>query len=266
MATSVAELQDAFHTFADASSRLEERYAALTEEVTRLRKRLAEQDQRLAMQEQLATLGELAGTLAHEVRTPLAAMTLYVSLLEEDLKGTRNEELIISVKRSVHTLEHTVNNMLLLAKGEKLVRVPMNITAVVAEKVQEFSSKFPEITFDAQLSEQALILGNDVAIRQIVHNLFANAAQALSAKGKIAVSVQREGPITRLCIKDSGPGISEDVLPRLFEPLVSSKQTGHGLGLAVVRRLLEQHKARVTVTSDRGQGALFEIEFGVGGS
>ena len=255
-------LAAALRQFSEASVKLEERYELLRREAESLRAQLREKDLTIKKAEKLATLGEAAAAIAHEVRNPLGAMKLFVSLLNEDCAGKPPAlELIDQINRSINSLDAVVGNILQFSKQKKLSLGPVNLVALIREQLAlVIAQSAGGAKSEVRLCETHFIQGNEHALRQVFHNLFLNALQATKQRGTISVQgrpLPEQG--IEITVKDDGPGIDAGVIERLFEPFVTTRSEGTGLGLAIVRQILEQHGARISVRNCGG--AEFTIVF-----
>lgn len=251
----VQYLEEAFERFNEAGARLEERYQSLLSETEQLREQLQEKDREVKRAEKLALLGETAAAIAHEVRNPLGAIKLFISLLRRDVAGNSSAEgLVNQIDKSIVSLDHVVSNILLFAGGKKLAFAPTNIHALVQEQLIYFRPHDRETSiFELELSGNPFILGSESALRQILHNLLLNAVQATKNSGVVSIRcVDRPNGDLELSVADSGPGIPEHILGRIFEPFVTSKQEGTGLGLAIVKQLLTEHGASISAENRGG--------------
>ena len=254
-------LREAFERFNDASTMLKSRYDALKEETISLREQLRQKDLEVKRAEKLAMLGETAAGIAHEIRNPLGAIKLFISLLREDMEESADSIRIIDqMDRSVATLDHVVSNILQFSKAKKLDFAPVNMASLINEQVSHFVSDSYKIDFSLQIEGQPFISGNEHSLRQVMYNLILNACQAIRYNGSIEIkSFDKGDDFFVVCIKDSGSGVPEELTATLFEPFVTSKNEGTGLGLSIVKQILDEHGANIVVNNDGG--AVFTIVF-----
>jgi two-component system sensor histidine kinase FlrB len=213
-----------------------------------------------------AVLAEISTILAHEIRNPLASMELFAGLIEQD--QTESVEWISHLRAGIRTLSGTVNNVLSLNGECALVHVPVELISCVRAGV-EFVRPIAEqarvfLSFVA-LCDAISIEGNEDAIRQIILNVTCNAIRHTPSGGSVEVSLQEASRNAQECalveIADTGCGISEAIIGRLFEPGFSGTGDTPGLGLAVCNRLMALHRGRISVTSRVNHGTTFELEF-----
>ncbi|MCB9030574.1 MAG: hypothetical protein H6619_05940 [Deltaproteobacteria bacterium] len=259
-------LLEAFEKFSTASAKLEERYNSMRLEANSLRIQLQKKEIEVRKAERMAVLGETAAALAHEVRNPLGAMQLFLSLLRDELLDRPNSlELVVEIEKSVAHLNSIVANILQFSKDDLGELAPINIHAIIQERVKSCRRlhKDKAIEIELNLDGSPYILGNAQSMRQVVENLLLNSIQALSQGGKIKVStLNREsskGTVFHLIIEDNGKGIDPALLPTIFEPFVTSKNEGTGLGLAIVKRIVTLHGGSIAVENNQGARFLIEI-------
>jgi two-component system sensor histidine kinase HydH len=245
----VTALLGAFEQFRRASERLEERYAVLKSETEQLRRQIREKDIAIKKAEKLATLGEAAAAIAHEVRNPLGAMKLLVSLIKEDVAGKPDTTVLVDqMGRSIESLEHVVTNILHFSAGKKLVLAPVNIHALVHECAEQLRAQSPHtLHVVTALEGNPFIRGAEHALRQIITNLCMNGVQAMKQHGTLTLVCKEVGDHTVLTVRDTGPGFPAAVRERLFEPFVTTKNEGTGLGLAIVKKIVDEHGASISI-------------------
>jgi signal transduction histidine kinase len=258
-------LTKAFKQFTDTSEKLEKQFLILSQEADNLKKKLKAKEEEVKRAERLATLGKTAAVVAHEVRNPLGALSLFLGLLTEDLKDKPSSmELIKEMEKSIMTIDHVVSNILLFTKEKELVKTPVNVQSVIWSALnQVFPRGAGDIKVTVDACDAPFIAGEEISLRQAFVNLFLNAAQAMHGKGELTVSIAKREDMMRVLIKDTGSGIAQDLLTKLFEPFVTSKKQGTGLGLAIVAQIIRQHKGVISAHNRTGGicGAEFVIEF-----
>jgi two-component system sensor histidine kinase HydH len=254
-------LVEMIERFNQSSSRLEEQHAAVMQEVEDLKAKLQRKEEEVKRAERLSMLGETAAALAHEVRNPLGAITLFLSMLKRDVSDRPTAlNLAEEIEKSVSSLNHVVSNVLHFAKNNRLHAVPINLHSVIQEVHHHFLSLYgSKATIGIELAGVPFIIGDDNALRQCFYNLIMNSLQITSFAGKISISVRDDAhkDAVRITVCDNGPGIAEDVLPRIFEPFASGRREGTGLGLSIVKRIIEGHGGEIAARNNAG--AQFEI-------
>jgi two-component system sensor histidine kinase FlrB len=211
-------------------------------------------------------LAEVATILAHEIRNPLASMELFAGLIAED--PDQSSQWLSNLRAGIRLLSGTVNNVLSIYCGGTSHLAPLDLTACVESSV-EFVRPIADqasllLSFRAD-SEKLTILGNENGLRQIILNLACNAIRHTDPGGEITISTRKGvGPNgTRALVKvtDSGRGIPPQIVDQLFDVGFSAEGNTPGLGLAVCKRLMDEHAGEIRVTSRVNQGTTFELEF-----
>ncbi|MFL6533570.1 MAG: sensor histidine kinase [Pseudomonas sp.] len=213
------------------------------------------QDQ-LARHERLSSLGRMVASLAHQIRTPLSAALLYAShLTEQQLPMDTQQRFAGRLKERLHELEHQVRDMLVFARGELPLtdRVTpkallQSLQAAALTHVQDLPIRWQ---CDSHVGE---VLCNRDTLVGAVLNLIENAIQASGGDVRLKVHLYTRGSTLRLCVSDSGSGIDPAVLTRLGEPFFTTKATGTGLGLTVVKAVARAHQGELQLRSRLGRG------------
>jgi two-component system sensor histidine kinase FlrB len=224
----------------------------------------AEQEREAARR--AATLAEISTILAHEIRNPLASLELFAGLIAED-RG-ENPQWISHLRAGIRTLSGTVNNVLSLNGEGRLRFSALDLQACVRGGV-EFVQPIAEqanVALSFEPGPGALkIRGNEDGIRQIILNLISNAIRHTAAGGRVTVSTRLQaretGSVALVEVRDTGCGISEAQIARLFEAGFSGTGETPGLGLAVCKRLMTEHGGTIHVSSRLQQGSKFQLEF-----
>lgn len=274
----LAGLLSAFNTL---SSRLESTHIRLQDEVERLRSELSAANAELERSRRLSALGEMAAGIAHEVRNPLGSINLYARMLEQDLGDRPSERAIANrISAAVRGLDAIVNDVLTFSRESRI-----DPSAVAAEDLVEDALNRCADLLDrgVQVVRCPGLVGCATTVEcdrglmvQALANVIRNAAEAtLEAGGGsvIALDVRTSAdlagsgggvPMVVFRTEDSGPGISDEILERMFNPFFTTRTTGTGLGLPIVHRIAEAHGGRVVVQQHTGcgvggQGATIEI-------
>lgn len=222
----------------------------------------------LERSQRLAAMGEMAASLAHQLRTPLAAALLYTANLGQ--AGVPDEARVrFSEKASgqLRRLERLIQDVLLFARGESIGRDVISVSELLAEAAQTVEPLMREhgLVFAAvDACDGAQMVGSRKALFGALVNLLENAMQATPAGGKICLTGNRCGDLLRLGVRDSGPGISRETQARIFEPFFTTKGQGTGLGLAIALGVARAHGGAIEVVSEPGEGAEFVITLPVG--
>jgi two-component system sensor histidine kinase FlrB len=213
------------------------------------------QDQ-LARHERLSALGRMVASLAHQIRTPLSAALLYASHLTEQVLPVEQQQRFAGrLKERLHELEHQVRDMLVFARGD--LPLPDRLTPkAVFEALQAAAEPHVRgmtVRWQCDSRDGELLCNRDTLVGSVL-NLIENAIQAAGREARLKIHLYQRGNSLRLCISDSGPGIDSVTLARLGEPFFTTKATGTGLGLAVVKAVARAHQGELRVRSRIARG------------
>jgi signal transduction histidine kinase len=212
-------------------------------------------------EDRLRVMGELAAEVAHEIRNPLGSIELMVTLLQEDLvNDQKHNEVLSRIRTSVDNMNHIVTNILLYTREIHPERSQFPIMDLVeqAEHIALNTIVKKQITVEKQLGD--IIIDADLELlKQSLANILINAAQAVDVNGRIDISTEVTEDQVQILVRDNGCGIPEDVRDNVFKPFFTTKNTGTGLGLAMVKRVIEAHCGSVNFQSD-STGTVFVIQ------
>ena len=226
--------------------------------------KLAEQERESARR--VTTLAEISTILAHEIRNPLASLELFAGLIAEDRGDT--EQWVANLRAGIRTLSGTVNNVLSMNGDGRKRLVPVGLSQCVKSGVEFVQPIAQQAGVELRFSpaeSPITVQGNEDALRQITLNLISNAIRHTPVGGSVEVAVRaetRHGTVRGMVtVRDSGCGIPQDLLSHIFEAGFSATGETPGLGLAVCKRLMAQHRGEIRVQSRVGLGTEFELEF-----
>ncbi len=227
-------------------------------------KQLVQLQKDLVERERLAAVGEAAAVLSHEMRNPLGAILNAVTMLKRDvsLKGTSPALLAIVEEEATH-LDRLVSDLLQFARPlePRLRKLDVGqLTRSLADRTSTRSSR--PLRIDVVCESKALELEADPNLMQLaIENLLRNAAQVSPPSGHVRVQLDEIAGALRLAVEDQGPGVNEADTRRIFEPFFTTRASGAGLGLAVVKRVVEAHGGEIRVGRSSLGGARFELLF-----
>jgi two-component system sporulation sensor kinase A len=206
--------------------------------------------------ERLAVMGRMAAGVAHEIRNPLSSMKMTVQMLEEGAPDPEPYHLLL---REIERLELIAAE--LVGVSQPLRRERVKLDTVVGEVLELMRRQLEHLSIRVERRfEPAPEVEVDVArFKRCVMNLVLNGAQAMPSGGPIRVEVSARNGRVRLEVSDGGPGVPPDVRDRVFEPFVTTKQDGVGLGLALTKRIVEDHGGSIGFDPNE-RGTTFWIE------
>ena len=217
---------------------------------------------------------DFLATLSHELRTPLTSMLGWVRLLRgARLDPEQTARALETIERNTRLQAKLIDDLLdvsrIVAGKIKVEQQRLDLGAVVGEAVQSLrrEAEVNGVQLDVALAKDAgAVVGDAVRLQQIVANLLSNAIKFTPAGGRIDVALQPDGAVVRLIVRDTGAGITPELLPHIFDRFLQGDASrtrgrgGLGLGLAIVRHLVELHGGTITAASDGpGQGATFTV-------
>jgi len=224
--------------------------------------------------EKMASIGKMAAVLAHEINNPLSGILTYAKLLrkwissEDGGKSRRTDicdslDLIAAESRRCGDL---VKNLLTFSRTTPMNLQPTNLNHVLAQALRLVQHQLDLANVQVQARpEQDLpdVICDGAQIEQVLLALIMNALDAMPQGGNLwlTTTLDRDEEIARIVVRDDGTGISPEILPRLFEPFLTTKETGKGvgLGLAIARSILERHNGNIEVQSELGRGTTFTL-------
>lgn len=215
----------------------------------------------MAHRESLAQLGEMGAMLAHEIRNPLAGIKGYAQVIEKKPQDERNDGFAQLIVTETQRLEALVNDLLVFARNNQealttidLGEVVVHFAALLRPEAEQHNVKIVNNCADG-----ILINGSRDRLGQVLLNLGKNAIQAMPEGGTLKITATIDGKQSKICVSDDGHGINQDDLARIFEPFFTTKARGTGLGLALCKKIVEEHGGTITVQSAFEQGTSVSI-------
>jgi signal transduction histidine kinase len=244
---------------------------------------VAEAEAALRRSESLAAVGQAAAQLAHEIKNPLGSIRLGVSMLRDSTHDPDSVNTIDLVERGIHHLNNLVVDVTQFSREKALTLTDVDLGNLMESSVELVADKLQEkgIRIEKNYSPES-ITGHwdEDQLRQVFVNLIGNAADASSdgSAVEISTSIERSNSarsvrsksrqerhadterVARIVIRDHGVGMDEQTSTRIFEPFFTTKRRGTGLGLAVVKKIIDQHNGSIRVNSKKDRGTTFVIE------
>jgi two-component system, NtrC family, sensor histidine kinase HydH len=221
----------------------------------------------LVKRERLAALGELSAVVAHEVRNPLGVIYNSMSALKRLLQPVGEPaHLFEIIDEEAERIDTIVGDLLEFARPHapelKPESLPLMIAGAVKVLLAARAGAGVTISLDVPPQFQRVAV-DERMLRQALLNLLVNAVQAMPRGGEVHIrlagELRRGQPFVRIDVNDSGPGVPAALSEKVFQPFVTTKATGSGLGLAVVKRIVEAHHGEVELNSEPGKGATFTL-------
>lgn len=216
-----------------------------------------------ARTERLAAMGEMVASLAHQLRTPLAAALLYTGhLATADMDAAGRAKVSDRALERLRHLEKLIQDMLIFARGEALGRESFGICDLVRELAHTLEPVAHRrgVAFSADCAAgQRQLFGNRKEISGALINLLENALQAVGEGGTVQLAAHQKDETAVFLVQDNGRGIPQELQARLFEPFYTTRADGTGLGLAIARGVARAHGGEISLRSTLGEGTEFSL-------
>ncbi|MCF7927732.1 MAG: PAS domain-containing protein [Spirochaetales bacterium] len=231
-----------------------------------------EREARLRRAENLASLTTLAAGVAHEIKNPLGSMGIHIQLIQklanqlEEEKKTKLTEYLGVLEEEVERLNKIVVDFLFAVRPMNVEPEPTNLNSLMDDLAdfmhyeleqkgvaieRDFSSDLPELQLDEKYIKQAVL------------NIIKNALYAMEDGGVLTISTKNEGNDVVLSIRDTGHGMDEETMEKIFEPYFTTRDFGSGLGLTLTYKIIKEHMGEIQVESKPGKGTVFSLIFPV---
>ncbi len=209
--------------------------------------------------DRLANLGLVSASVAHEIKNGLVAIGTFMELL---LPKGDDKEMTDLVRKELARINSLVTQMLRYSAPK-----PTEFTAVGAHELLDHSLRLLEHQMSGRLitlkrdfrATPDKIHADESQLQQVFMNILLNAVEAVGSNGEVSVGTENAGAHLMIFIRDTGMGITKENLARLFEPFFTTKKNGTGLGLAICQRVVEEHRGRIEIHSEPGNGSAFII-------
>ena len=249
---------------------LQDEFGEVAESFNEMAKSLRDDCLRMQWAEQLVVLGEMAGGLAHEIKNPLAGIKASMEVLSMDTAlAEENRDVLLKGVEQIKRIEVLLKGLLNFARPPKPDFMPVDVNSVLditiglALRHPQFAARDSKTitvikNYDRHLPKT---MADPQQLQQVFLNLLLNAADAMPDGGMITVETSRPelGSSLHIQIVDTGDGIDEAVVDKIFQPFFTTKPHGTGLGLAITKRLIEQHGGNINVKNNHTKGVAFMI-------
>lgn len=227
-----------------------------------------ELEEKLNQTERSAVIGRLTQSVAHEIRNPLNVINLSIDLVSKKFAPADEKQrqqftrILSSIKDEITRLKHMVSDLLNYGRPAQLSVHAFDMRGLVDETLALIRPQADEQDVEVVVEEDnapAEVTGDREKLKSCLSNIAINALQAMPSGGKLTTSVHKNNGNVEVKIADTGVGISQENLSKIFEPYFSTKQAGFGLGLAVTKKIIEEHKGSIEVKSEPGEGTTFRV-------
>ena len=254
-------LQENLAQLEETTAKLEETQEALQKERDNLKLEVQRKTDELLKKEKLSAIGELSARIAHDMRNPLSIIKNSAELIklgqkDMDSKTKANWE---RLERGIYRISHQVDDVLDYVRPSPLKKKPTKISVILHGACERITIP-DKIKINLPKTDVTIPCDRD-RLETVFVNLIMNSIQAIGDKiGIININlIEESDDVLLITVKDTGPGIPHSLIPKIFEPLFTTRQIGTGLGLPSCKNIIEKHSGSIDVSSSRGKGATFLI-------
>jgi PAS domain S-box-containing protein len=254
--------------FAQDITEQKEMQAKLQEYANNLEKLVEERTKQLQGKERMAAIGETARMIGHDIRNPLQAIAGDLFLIDNDVASLNESEVKASLQESVKCIQDNLQYIAKIVEDLQDYARPLkpNKEIIIINKVIEDVMLIVPVTSNHQVIfnvEKGLpeFTSDSLILKRIITNLVQNAIQAMPDGGRLTIQAYHRDTHIFITVEDTGVGIPEEFKPKIFMPMMTTKAKGQGLGLAVVKRLVEILNGTISFESQEGKGTTFTIGF-----
>ena len=226
---------------------------------------IRQMEKEIARSRHLHAIGSLAAGVAHEIRNPLSSIKGFAVYFKQRLSGNKEDEETADIMiAETERLNRVISQLLEFARPLTLKKEPTNMMDLVRHtiKLVEVEARKSGVEIDVRGEERPMNAEIDPdKVKQVLLNVFLNSLSAMPEGGRLSVRLETQKESVEVTVSDTGSGIRENDLPRIFDPYFTSKPAGTGLGLAVVQKIMEAHGAAVKVESKEGRGTKVTLRF-----
>jgi len=213
-------------------------------------------EEQLRKKERLALIGEMSAGIAHEIRNPLASISGSVQFLRKELEpgNDENKNLMDIIIKESDRLSQSIEDFLVFTKTTPLEKSDIDLSVLIEEVTELVALNHKEVTLHKKYSPGHLIHADLKKVKQMLWNLINNSVKAVNGRGTIEINIYRKGDDVYLSISDDGIGIESSEMEKIFTPFYSKFATGIGLGMAHVKRIVDEHNFEIDVDSQKNIG------------
>jgi len=255
-------------TGSDEIRALYKKIASLMDSVTEVSSKLEESREHLAQSEKMALVGRLAAGVVHSIRNPLTSVKMRLFALERSLKltPTQREDFEV-ISEEIHHIDTILRNFLEFARPPRLTMQRISFSDITDGALQLLHHRLESYGVRVTVHRSDRMPESELdpdQMKEVLVNIILNACEAMVDGGNLDIfeevgTVEPHGQIILVKIRDTGPGIPQDIQNKIFEPFFSTKDEGSGLGLSIAKRVVEDHGGWIHVHSNLGQGTTFVI-------
>jgi PAS domain S-box-containing protein len=214
------------------------------------------------LKQRLSQLGEMSAGISHELRNSMSVISGYAKLLSKKVDAS-SKTTVDAIQAEISSMDRIISELLAFAKPTLLNIEEVDIIEMVKETVAMVIGNNDSIKVSVNVANPVSLKADKVLLRQAMTNLFVNAVEAMPEGGCLEINTSFLHNKAGIIIRDTGPGIPEDVMQKIFLPFYTTKQEGIGLGLALVQKIIVSHGGSIEADSKEGEGTTFIISLPV---
>lgn len=212
----------------------------------------------MELRSRLSSLGEISAGIAHELRNPMAVIAGYTKLLSKKVDHS-SQSTVEAITKEINVMNRIISDFLSFAKPAELAISDVDLKKIIENCIVTLVSGRNNIKTLFDIEGMPIIKGDEVLLRQAFTNLIQNAVEAMPAGGDLTIR-STTGDFLEVFLSDTGPGIAEDIVDKIFLPFFTTKDRGTGLGLSIVQKIIVSHGGSIFVDGSE-KGVTFRIRF-----
>ncbi|MFQ5788640.1 MAG: PAS domain-containing sensor histidine kinase [Thermodesulfobacteriota bacterium] len=234
----------------------------LEDRIEEATKEIKEKQEELIQSEKLAIIGELATGIAHEIRNPLSGIAIALEIMKDETKNIEHKQTCKDILKEIDRLDRIIRELLQLGHPSDLNLIECSPNEIVdrALSLINIKAKQKGIIIEKRLKCMEHFFLDYEQIEQVILNLLLNGIESINGlPAKLTIETGVSNGFLKISISDTGSGLSEDDKEKIFRPYYTTKDRGTGLGLSITNRIVETHKGKIIVTSEKEKGSTFTI-------
>ncbi|MCK9477316.1 MAG: HAMP domain-containing histidine kinase [Candidatus Muirbacterium halophilum] len=203
----------------------------------------------------------LSASLAHELKNPLAGISMFIELLERKIKNEPETDYIDNIKKQIRNLNKIISNFINYARPFKINKIQSDISQIISEIINDYKNEIRDISITKEVMNATIIKGDSVLLKQVFLNIFLNAVDALEGINQkhIHFSIYNQNNYVIIDISNNGNLIEEHEKQRIFDPFFTNKIKGSGLGLPISKKIIEEHGGKLLLAENTENNTVFRI-------
>lgn len=219
-------------------------------------------EESLKKKEHLALIGEMSAGIAHEIRNPLASISGSIQFIRNEIKLDKDmKNLMDIVVKESQRLSDSIEEFLQFAKTPPIKKSEFNLVKILEEVIEIITKNNNDLVIRKRYNEDILVKADERRIKQVLFNILNNSIKATRKNGILEINIYKKGDDVFLSIKDNGIGMKKNEIDKIFFPFYTKFTSGIGLGMSLVKRIIDEHDFKINVSSEVGIGTEVVICF-----